>query len=207
MEPPHRRATLLPMPDNDPEGPPATRPEPPRTPTSKADTRRVADLGVGSVGKELEAMNKGMLKGITTIGDLAKHMKLDFAGPQSELGNSLRAMADQLRVPIDLPNFEAMISPPDLAALDIGPSAEARAAWEIREEVSSLREVTATMATTVAAIADMANDLKPALTDYAASAERSATIQTRLTWANVALAVVIAVLTGVLVVIAVRGGV
>lgn len=182
------------MTDNDPEGRSPTSPGTRRTPTPNLDTLRVAELGLGAANKALEKMGQAMVpEGLSAVGDLAERLRLDFAGPESELGKSLRAMADQLRVPaIDFSNYEPAI-------LDIGPSPEAKAAWEIREEVSSLREVTATMAATVAAIADIANDLKPSLTDYAVGAQKSATIQTRLTWALVGLTVVIAILTGVLV--------
>jgi hypothetical protein len=196
------------MPDDDPEGTPPTRPKRRRKSTTVADA-----IGAAGLGRDLEAMQKATLplEALTTISDAVESLKLDVVGPQSALGDSLRAMADQLRVDIptvdysnlvptvDMPDFEAAIHPPEMALLDIGPSAEARAAWEIQAEVASLREVTATMAETVAAIADIANDLKPALTAYAQGAQSSATVLTRLTWALVGLTAVIAVLTGVLV--------
>jgi hypothetical protein len=115
-------------------------------------------------------------------------------GQMSEIAESLRATAENLRIPIKSLDFPEPI--PELTWVGPGlmrPSPEVAATRAVLGEIASLREVTAASAEQIAAIADIAAELKPALQDYTRSVGRSNLILLALTFVLVVLTVVLVV--------------
>jgi hypothetical protein len=109
--------------------------------------------------------------------------------PLEALSESLRKTAGNLRIPIS--TFDA-IQAPELPSYAFGPTQEVLGLRAVELEVASLREVSAASSEQIAAIVDIAVELKPALKGYARSTW----------WSNailLALTLVLVVLTAVLV--------
>lgn len=113
----------------------------------------------------------------------------------ARIAESLRTTAGNLRIPVS--TFDVPVTRPylsDVQMIQAGPSEEVEAMRAVELEVASLREVSAASSEQIAAIVDIADELKPALESYARSAW----------WSNLILLILTAVLVVLTTVIVLR---